>query len=99
MKTLDTIHHIAINVADLKAALNWYTTSYACEVQYQDLQRAVLQFENVKLTLVLPSQEPAHLAFVREDASALGELQERREGWRSTFLSDPTGNIIEIVEK
>ena len=96
---LDRIHHLALNVADIDKSITWYQSSYKCEVVYRDRTQVVLQFANVKLTLVLPSTEPAHLAFEREDANKLGELRERADGTKSTFLADPTGNVIEILAK
>ena len=96
---LDSIHHFALNVADIEKSLAWYRSSYKCEIVYRDRTQAVLQFANVKLTLVLPNTEPAHLAFEREDADKLGELRERPDGTKSTFLADPTGNVIEILRK
>lgn len=97
--TLDKIHHIAINVADLEQAIKWYQGSFNCQLLEKDRSQAVLQFKNVMLTLVLPSKEPGHLAFEREDAETFGTLKERAEGINSAFVSDSTGNRIEIVKK
>ncbi len=96
---LDRLHHIAINVADIEKSLKWYQSSFRCEVVYRDRTQAVLQFVNVRLTLVLPNTEPSHIAFERDDAKTLGELRERPDGTESTFVADPTGNVIEILKK
>ena len=95
--SLDRIDHITLQVADVEASLRWYQSSFRCELLQQDRFRARLRFENVELTLILPSQEPPHLAFYREDAHTLGELRPRPDGRFSTFIADPTGNPIEIV--
>ena len=94
----DRIDHVTVCVASLPAAVKWYTTSFQCSVAYEDKTQAVLQFANIRLTLVLPSQQPPHLAFCRRDAGTLGELQERPDGSRSSYIADPTGNVIEIIE-
>ena len=95
---LDSIHHLALNVADIERSINWYQTSFKCKVIYQDKTQAVLEFANVRLALVLPSLEPVHISFARKDAKTLGTLRERAMGINSTFISDPTGNVVEIVE-
>lgn len=95
---LDHLHHVTINVADLQRAIRWYTTSARCEVVQQESTFAVLRFANILLTLSLPSQGRPHIAVVRTDAAEFGELMENSDGTRSTFVADPTGNLVEIVE-
>ena len=94
---LSCIEHVAICVADVKKAVNWYTTSFNCRIISEEITQAVLEFQNIRLALVLPNQQPPHLALRREDASTLGELRQQRDGELSTFLSDPTGNLVEIM--
>ena len=94
---LSQIHHVAIGVADIKKSMKWYMTSFECRVIYESPREAVLQFANIRLSLVLPSHEPPHVAFERDDAATLGELRERNDDIWSTFLADPTGNVIEVV--
>ena len=93
----DAIDHFSINVADIQSSINWYMTSFNCSVLYQDNKQAILQFANVKLALTLPSVLPPHIALARDDAATLGELRKRADGTSSTFISDPTGNPVEIV--
>ena len=85
---LDRMHHIAINVADIEQAVNWYTTSFNCELVFSDAQQAVLRFSNIELHLVLPSSHQPHSAFIRDDAGSFGELREQALGIKSTFLAD-----------
>lgn len=94
---LSIINHVAINVADLEKSINWYQSSFTCELIAKEKTQAVLQFANLRLVLVLPSLEPAHVAYERQDAATLGELRDRFGGIRSTFLADPTGNMLEII--
>ena len=96
---MDSIDHFAINVKDIKASVSWYTTSFSCAVLYQDNTFALLEFSNIKLALILPSQQPSHVAFKRKDAHTLGELRKQKDGSKSTFIADPTGNMIEIMSK
>lgn len=95
---LDDLHHVAISVSDLETAVNWYRTSFRCEVVLHDNQQAILQFANVRLALVLPSFQQPHLAFVRSDAATLGELRGQADGTRSTFISDASGTLVEIID-
>ena len=94
----DEIDHIAINVADIAAAVAWYKTSFSCEVESESATAAVLRFANVRLSLVLPNREQPHVAVEKSDASTYGELRDRADGRRSTYVSDPTGNLVELLE-
>lgn len=93
----DQMEHVAIVVNDIEQAVRWYQTSFICELIWQEKQQALLQFANIRLQLVLPSLQQPHLAFTRTDAATLGELREQAGGLHSTFIADPTGNIIEIA--
>jgi catechol 2,3-dioxygenase-like lactoylglutathione lyase family enzyme len=99
MNELEAVDHIAINVADLEKSARWYLTSFHCAVAYRDRSRVDLTFSNIKLSLVLPSSEPPHLGFVRNDAASFGELAVQGDGTAATFLSDPAGNVVEIVQR
>ena len=96
-EALTEVAHVALAVADIGQSVRWYTSSFACSVIIEQKTFALLQFANLKLALVLPSQEPPHLAFLREDALQFGELSRRNDGLLSTYLSDPTGNVVELV--
>ncbi len=94
---LDSIHHVAISVKDVKAAVEWYTRTFQCKVSYQDDTWAFLEFANLKLALVIPSQHPPHLAFVSAEAEKFGTLKPHRDGTRSCYVTDPAGNSVEIM--
>lgn len=96
---MDKLNHVAIVVSDIPSTTHWYLSSFDCELLQQDTTEALIQFDNLQVQLVLPSQVPAHLAFERKDAASFGALQDQKNGTRSTYLSDPSGNIVEIVEK
>jgi catechol 2,3-dioxygenase-like lactoylglutathione lyase family enzyme len=94
---LDSIDHIAIPVEKVAPAVDWYKREFHCEVTYQDETWAFLKFGNVKLALVVPSQHPAHIAFVSAEAEKFGALKLHRDGTRSCYVTDPAGNSIEIL--
>jgi catechol 2,3-dioxygenase-like lactoylglutathione lyase family enzyme len=94
---LDSIHHVAISVPDVRAAVDWYRRHFHCTVSYQDDTWAMLDFANLKLALVIPSQHPPHLAFVHPEAEQFGTLKPHRDGTRSVYVRDPAGNAVEIL--
>ena len=96
---LDRIHHVAIAVADVASAVAWYTSTFRCTVAYQDPTWALLDFENLKLALVIPEQHPPHIAFASANAGAFGTLTAHRDGTRSIYVKDPAGNSVEILAK
>lgn len=97
MAQLDSLDHVAIPVADVASAVEWYKQTFRCEVKYQDATWALLGFANTRLALVIPSQHPAHLGFVSPDAEKFGTLKTHRDGTRSCYVNDPAGNAVEIL--
>ncbi len=95
---LDSIHHIAIEVQDLSTSLSWYIEKFKCRVQYSDATWALLEFGNLSLALVTPGQHPPHIGFVSDEALQHGELKTHRDGTRSTYISDPAGNAVELLD-
>ena len=95
---LDAMHHVAIEVRDIGAAVDWYTRTFKCEVGYRDATWALLKFSNISLALVLPAQHPAHIAFSSERAGEFGTLKPHRDGTRSVYVNDPAGNPVEIMD-
>ena len=95
--TKNRIDHIAISVTNIKEAVDWYTRTFDCEIEYQDDTWAFLAFDNIKFALVIPDQHPPHIAFVRPDAEKYGPLKTHRDGTRSIYINDPSGNSIEIL--
>ena len=93
---LDTLHHAAIRVQDVKATVQWYTERFHCEVEYQDATWAMLAFDNVRLAFVIAEQHPPHIAIVG-DPAAFGEAKTHRDGTTSVYVKDPNGNNIEVM--
>lgn len=94
----DAIHHVAVSVSDIPAAVEWYCTNFKCSVDYQDNTWAMLQFANIKLALVIPEEHPPHVGFATSRASEFGELRTHRDGTRSIYISDVAGNAIELLD-
>ena len=94
---LDPIHHVAISVRDVAEAAAWYASTFRCRVSYQDATWALLEFGNLQVALVIPGQHPPHVALSRADAASFGTLMTHRDGTRSTYVTDPSGNAIEIM--
>ena len=95
---LDSIHHVAIEVEDVSTATAWYLEKFRCEVSYQDATWALLSFGNMKLALVTPGQHPPHIAFVSDSAHDHGPLKGHRDGTRSVYVADPSGNSVELLD-
>jgi catechol 2,3-dioxygenase-like lactoylglutathione lyase family enzyme len=95
---MDTLDHIAVVVPNIAQAVDWYTKTFECEVSYQDDSWAFIEFENVKLALVVKAQHPPHIAVLRKDAQKFGELTAHRDGTQSCYIEDPAGNSVEVQE-
>ena len=93
----DSVDHVAIQVDDIKAAVNWYQSRFRCEVRYLDATWALLQFANIRLALVAAQKHPPHIGFVSEHAEIFGPLQPHRDGTQSTYIEDPAGNTVEVL--
>lgn len=96
MKDFDTVDHIAVSVSDVKGTVDWYLQNFSCKVVYQDETWALLEFANIRVAFVLPNQHPPHFALLR-DPAAYGEPKTHRDGTRSVYLNDPSGNAIEVL--
>ena len=93
----DTIDHIAICTDNIEKSVNWYTENFSCDILYQDESRAMIEFDNVKLALVLPDQHPFHFAILKDNVEDYGEPVKHRDGSVSVYIKDRTGNNIEIL--
>jgi catechol 2,3-dioxygenase-like lactoylglutathione lyase family enzyme len=94
---LDRLHHVAISVRDIAEAVDFYRSTFRCEIAYQDATWALLRFANVGVALVLPNQHPPHLGFVTAMAHQYAPLKRHRDGTESVYISDPTGNSVELL--
>ena len=95
-KSFDTVDHVAVSVSDVKGTVDWYLKNFSCKVAYQDETWALLEFANIRVAFVLPQQHPPHFALLR-DPGLYGEPKTHRDGTRSVYLSDPSGNSVEVL--
>ena len=91
------IDHIAIQVDDIRESVKWYRNKFKCEVIYEDDTWAFLQYENIKMALVVEDEHPYHIAFETDDKGALGGTL-HRDGSVSRYIKDPSGNTIELIK-
>ena len=94
---LDHLHHLAISVRDVAESVDWYRQNFRCEVTYQDATWALLKFANTSLALVIPEQHPPHLGFATPAAHQYAPLKRHRDGTESVYISDPSGNAVELL--
>ena len=92
------IDHIALQVGDINEAHKWYCNKFNANVLYLDKTWALLEFDNIKLALVLPNQHENHIA-VEVKPQNYPELQfkKHRDGSNYHYLSDPWGNCVELI--
>ena len=58
---MDKIDHIALQVNDIKESVEYYTSNYDCSIIFKDDYWAFLQFDNIKLALIIEDQHPHHI--------------------------------------
>ena len=94
---MDKIDHIALRVDDIGESVSYYRSEFKCQVIYQDDTWAFLQFDNIKMALVIEDEHPYHIAFETDDKGVLdGTLH--RDGSISKYIKDPSGNTIELIK-
>ena len=89
------IDHIALQVKDIQESITWYVDNFECEIIYQDESWAFLQFENIKLALVIKSEHPYHIAF---EVDELKDGKTHRDNSISKYINDPSGNKVELIK-
>ncbi len=96
---LTKIDHTVVMVANLEESISWYLTSFNCILLHQGRTLAVLKFANMNIVLSLPSEQRPHLGILKDDAEKFGEISEQSDLCESTFISDPSGNPVELVKR
>ena len=91
------IDHIALQVNDIKESVEYYK-NYGSRVLYQDETWAFLEFDNIKLALVVEDEHPYHIAFEVDILPHTENVQKHRDGSISYYIKDPSGNTIEIIK-
>ena len=95
---LDSLHHVACVVEDVADAVQWYRSRFRCRIDFQDDTWALLRFANASLALVTAGDHPAHIGFVTPAALDISPLITHRDGTRSAYVSDPSGNAVELMD-
>lgn len=90
------IDHIAIVVDDIYDSVDWYIEQHGCSIIYCDATWALLQYDNIKLALVVEGEHPYHIAFETKDPGPNATLH--RDGSISRYITDPSGNKIELIK-
>ena len=91
-----TLDHIAVNVENISQAVDWYCSNLSdvC-VLHMDDTWAMLEAGGAKIALTVPNQHKPHIAF-RVDDPPEG-FSTHRDGSKFVYLSDPWGNVIEMI--
>ncbi len=99
-----TIDHVAITANNIAEGVSYYTARFGAEVLYQDATWAFLKFGNTKLALVTPSQHPPHVAvsvsleqLQKAAAEAGKKIDSHRDGTQGIYVTDPSGNAVELI--
>ncbi len=93
------IDHIALQVEDICQAREWYCDQFKADVLYFDETWALLEFDNVKLALVLPNQHENHIAVeVNTENYPNLDFKQHRDGSKYHYLVDPWGNCVEFID-
>ena len=92
------IDHIALQVKDICEGCEWYCHKFDVNVLYSDQSWALLEFDNIKLALVLPNQHKNHVAVEVNSAKYPDlEFKQHRDGSNYHYLQDPWGNCVELI--
>ena len=92
------IDHIALQVNDIYEACEWYCGHFNANVAYFDQSWAILEFDNTKLSLVLPNQHKNHIAVeVNPKKYPNLDFKQHRDGSNYHYLQDPWGNCVELI--
>ncbi len=95
---MDNIDHIALQVKNINDALQWYLSNTSCKILHQDLDWALIEYNNIKVAFVLPGSHPAHIAFVKNNPGEFGPLSKHRDGSQSVYIKDPSNNFVEMIK-
>ena len=91
------IDHIALQVNDIKESVEYYK-DYGASIIHQDDTWAFLQFDNIKLALVIEDEHPYHIAFEVDMLPHTENVKKHRDGSISYYIKDPSDNTIEIIQ-
>lgn len=94
------IHHVAWRVRDIAEAIDWWLPFIGGEVLYQDNTFGSIACHDIGLNFVpLSGCHPTHIAVrcTKPQAEQYGTLILHRDGTRSCYVLDPSGNALELL--
>ena len=94
---MDKIDHVAIQTENIDKSVKWILNKFKCNVKYQDKTWAMLEFENMKIALVLPDQHPPHIAITCDDIEKHGKPAKHRDGSDFLYIEGLDENIFELI--
>tara|TARA_Y100001970_G_C14148709_1_gene811390 strand:- start:188 stop:481 length:294 start_codon:yes stop_codon:yes gene_type:complete len=94
---MEKIDHIAIVVNNIIESVDYYSSNYDCKILHCDDSWGYLQFENIKLALVLEKNHPNHIAFEVDEVDEI-RGKKHRDGSVSEYIDDPSNNKIELIK-
>tara|TARA_B100000131_G_scaffold320315_1_gene368154 strand:+ start:2264 stop:2572 length:309 start_codon:yes stop_codon:yes gene_type:complete len=95
--SLNNVDHIALNSNDPIASADWYAEEFGGSIVYSDESWSMVEFENIKLSFVIPGSHPSHIAFEVESFGCNDIVKEHRDGSSSCYKKDEWGNIYELI--
>ena len=96
---MDAIHHIALPTRDVSVAVAWYLERFDCLVEYQDESwRCCASRTYPWRWCFLGSTRPISASPMPTPPDS-GPLRTHRDGSRSTYIADPGGNAVEILDQ
>ena len=94
---MDNIDHIALQTKNINKSVDWFLNKFKCSVKYQDKSYAMLEFENMKLALVLPDQHPPHVAISCDNIEDHGKPGKHRDGSEFLYIEGLDENVFELI--
>ena len=94
---MDKIDHIALQTKNINDSVSWLVKKFKCSVKYQDESYAMLEFENMKLALVLPDQHPPHVAISCDIIEKHGKPGKHRDGSEFLYIEGIDENVFELI--
>ena len=93
------LDHVALQVNNLEESVNWYVENFCAKINYKDDTWAMLNIGGTNIALTIPSQHPAHIAFVvdKKEDFPPGEIKYHRDGSAYLYTEDPAGNVVEYI--
>ena len=94
---MDKIDHIALQTKNINDSVSWLVKKFKCSVKYQDESYAMLEFNNMKIALVLPDQHPPHVAIKCDNIEEHGKPRKHRDESEFLYIEGFDKNVFELI--